>query len=531
MEPGPNDGETVPDLEEILDDNQRRREGTKSADIIRGSFWTLVMAVVGVPASFAVNLLLARTLGPAGLGTFSTYIALAAVLSTVLNLGVAQATVQHLVERQSHEDVRRRNDLVRNCVGFHALIEGPVLAATIAVLLRRAEPLIWVGGSAAILITQILGTAAVLLTATLRNARAAQLALISNLVTQASVVAIAIMTRSPTDTFAVQLGGGGFAALICYLAIESDDRRLFYRPILFRRLPPGFFSFAVSACGSSLVAMLVYGRSEIFVLEATHRRVSAGLFALATGLASQITIPMDSVMGPLAPNAAALLSQSPDRAPETAERTVRLTSLLGAFTMCAAIPFVFTGVVTIFGFSFRDARVPFLLLGAISCAQSVQAPLSTLIYASRDPASVLRINVLCMAFDAALALTLIPVIGLWGAVIANAAAQAGSLTLLTRAAVRRFGISTSAIAAAGAPAMAGVVAGGAGVLVSLLAQPNPAIAFLAGPLTGLSGLVLALRASPTLRMSDSDATLIVQMAPVRFHRPLLKLARGLGLAS
>ena len=180
----------------------------------------------------------------------------------------------------------------------------------------------------------------------------------------------------------------------------------------------------------------MYGRSEIFVLEAHRLKVAAGIFALATALAGQITVPMDSVMGPLLPTAAGLLAEAPARATEAAARTLRVTSVLASFTMAAAVPLVCVAIPLLYGSKYDQARVPFLVLGLVSCLGSVTVPLTMFILATRNAGSMLRVNLICLAVDAALAIGLVPLFGLWGAVTANAAAQLLSFGLLTVVAIK-----------------------------------------------------------------------------------------------
>ena len=51
--------------------------------MIHGSMWTFVASVTSFPLAFVVNLVLARTLGPVGLGRLATYLAIVSVATTV----------------------------------------------------------------------------------------------------------------------------------------------------------------------------------------------------------------------------------------------------------------------------------------------------------------------------------------------------------------------------------------------------------------------------------------------------------------
>ena len=158
--------------------------------------------------------------------------------------------------------------------------------------------------------------------------------------------------------------------------------------------------------------------------------------------------------------------------------------------------------------NFEPARLPFLFLGLVSCFGSISVPLSTLVLASRNAGSMLRINITCLVLDAALAIGLVPVLGLWGAVVANATAQSLSIVLLVIVSVRRIGVDGRTISHACRPLVLGLGAAAAAVLCVYLV-PLPigavlAVAFCAGVAVEVFGF----RHRPGWRISASDAALV-----------------------
>ena len=488
------------------------REGV-AGDMVRGSLWTLVAAVTGVPIAFVVNLVVARALGPEGFGTVATYAAVVGVAMVILNLGISQSTVQWIAESRSRNLEAQRLHLIRNCVGFHALLEGPAVAVVVVFMLRSASPWVWILGAVAALATQALGTSSVILTATARNAPAAKLSMVAGLALQVTTICVALATHSASATFSAQLAAGVLGPALCFLVIRTNERHAFLRPLLFRRLPAGFLRYGLSACGAALVGTLVYGRSEIFVLEAHRLRFAAGIFALATGLAGQITVPMDSVMGPLLPTAAGLLAEAPERATEAASRALRVTSVLASFTMATAVPVVVVAIPLLFGHQFVTARGPFLLLGIVSCLGSVTVPMTMFVLATRHAGSMLRVNLACLIVDAGLAIGLVPVLGLWGAVAANASAQLLSFTLLTVVAVRRVHIDAGAIGQACRPLILGVLATGLSLACTWpTGLPLGAVVVLA-PLVGAGALAIGFKSASNWGISLPDAALVEASLP------------------
>jgi O-antigen/teichoic acid export membrane protein len=499
--------------------------GGMAGDMIRGSLWTLVTAVTGVPVAFAVNLVVARALGPSGYGRIATYAAVVGVATIVLNLGISQATVQWIAEMQLGDFGPKRLNLIRNCVGYHALLEGPAAAAVVFFMLRDSRPWVWIGAGLAMLATCAIGTSSVILTASARNSSAAKIALAANLALQATTIVVALATRSANATYGAMVIAGVLGPAMGYFLLRSDDRRAFFHPLVLKRLPAGFVRYGFSACGAALVGTLVFGRSEIFVLQWHGLSFAAGIFALATGLSGQITIPMDSVMGPLLPTATRLLAAAPARATETASRSLRVTSVLASFTMATAIPTVYIAIPLLFGRRFELARSPFLLLGLVSCLQSVTVPLSMLVYATRKASSVLRINLICVAVDAGLAVGLVPVLGLWGAVIANSAAQVLSLGLLIIVAVREVGIDAKAVYFACRPLILGLAAAGLAVMVALLVPAPIGVLLIVAPLIGFTALAIGFRRLPTWAISAVDGALVEASLPVWLRIPYRWIAR------
>jgi O-antigen/teichoic acid export membrane protein len=253
-------------------------------------------------------------------------------------------------------------------------------------------------------------------------------------------VAAAFARHSAAFTYAAQLTAASLAPALCLWAVSRVERQGVLRPTLRGLNPPGFNRYGVSACAGGLVSGLVFGRSELFVLQANGRVLEAGLFAVATGISGQITIPMDSLMGPLVPTAAGLVAAAPDRALPVLQRALRISSLLGALTAAMVIPAGYVLIPFAFGSSFTTAQGAFVALALASCLQSVVVPVSAFALATRSATAILRADLACLIVDAVLAFSLIPVIGLAGAVTASASAQVLSLVLLVRVVVRRMEI-------------------------------------------------------------------------------------------
>jgi O-antigen/teichoic acid export membrane protein len=496
-------------------------------DLVHGSLWTLMSSLVLVPLTCAVSLVLAHVLHPAGLGRLATYIAVFAVATTVANLGVSDATVQWLAEARALGETDRERGLIRRCAGYHSYVEGPVVAVVALVLLHHAGWPAAIVGAVAVWLTQILGTSTVILTATARNAAAAKLALVTAMAVQVAVVSSAVAAHSPSLTYVCQLSVTCLGPVLCLLALSGAERSAVLHPVLSTANPPGFRRYGLSACAGALVSGLVFGRSELFVLQAHHRLLAAGLFTVATGLASQITIPMDALMGPLVPTAAGVVAVAPERALPALQRALRVSSLLGALTAAVAVPAVYVLIPFAFGSDYTAARNGFLALGLASCLQSVVVPVSAFAFATRSAAAVLRADLVCLVVDALLALTLIPVVGLTGAVVASASAQVLSLLLLVRVVVRRMRIGTADIAGPARSFLWGPVGGVLAVTVARASDLRAAPAVVLAVAVGLASTAVVFRLGP-MRLDVEEMTRLDDNLPVPVRRLFRWLCLFLG---
>jgi O-antigen/teichoic acid export membrane protein len=185
----------------------------------------------------------------------------------------------------------------------------------------------------------------------------------------------------------------------------------------------------------------------------------------------------------------------------------------------------------LFGHAFLEARGPFLLLGLVSCMGSVTVPLSMFLLATRNAASMLRINLICLVADAALAIGLVPLLGLWGAVTANATAQLLSFGLLTVVAIRRVGIESSAVGRACRPLILGIGATALSILWALPTSLPIGFDLVFAPLTAIAALAIGFRLLPTWCISAADGDLVESSLPVWLRSPYRWIARSFSLVA
>ena len=389
---------------------------------ISGSFWTAAHTVISVPIAFAVNAVVARVLGPAEYGGLAFLMLVLAIATQVSNAGVSDATIQWGVAsavRGKHEEVAR---VVAGSLGYHVLVQLPLLAATVVLLARQN------GAVAAVLVLAValpcvFGSAALMISIENRTAMGAKLAMLSNLLVQAGILISAVTTESPTWVWAVRTLAGSLLLPLNLLVLDRWGRSVARQIRLPRKAPQGFWRFGLLTMATGLVSLLVFSRSEIIFLQWFDDAAAVGLFALAFGVAAQLTAPVDALMGPLIPAIAGLVAAHPDQVDRGRERALRAASFLSGCILAGVVPTLVTLLPSVYGEDFADARVAFFVLAIASSLQSVCNPIIAFQTARRRAGLLLRINVGALIVDVILAVALIPAFGLLGALVANVSAQ------------------------------------------------------------------------------------------------------------
>jgi O-antigen/teichoic acid export membrane protein len=298
-------------------------------------------------------------------------------------------------------------------------------------------------------------------------------------------------------------------------------------PLLPTGWPKGFVSYSVRTLVAGLVASLVFSRCEVLVLDAYGLVGQAGLFALAAGIAGQITAPIDAMLGPLVPAAASLVATDEARAAFAIQRGVRLSALVTVPVLALVVPTLALLTPVIYGGRFHGVGLMFVALGLVSCVQSALHPATAFLGAVRRPLTVLGFNAMALVVDLTVVVLLAPMIGASAAVIATSAGQLTSLMLGIELLRRRLAMPVRPIIAAMRPL----------VLVSLVAAGSVALVLElpVGAIPG-SAMALALAATGTwlvVRLSggivpQSDLDAVAAALPSRLQ-VATTVARRLGL--
>jgi O-antigen/teichoic acid export membrane protein len=390
---------------------------------IAGSLWTALHVIVYLPVAFVANAIIARALGVTAYGHLAFLTVAIALAIPFSNLGFSTAVIQRGSSAEASGRRHEADDLLRRSFGFYLTVELPILVFIVAAL-TRGDPWWEVSAvGAAVLSTCLFSAAALSITIENRTAAAAKLSIGLNLVVQIATVCTALLTASASAVWAVRTLIPALGLALNLLLLGRDRRQAVLTFRLPRALGRSFWRFALLSWVAGLVALLVFSRSEIFLLEAYDQPEALGLFALAFGLSAQITAPADALIHPLLPAVAGIVASWPERAREAFERSTRVTALVCGAIAAVIVPTLVFAIPVIYGQGFHSASWLLIPLALVSTFQSANNPVNAFINARERAGLRLKAYLVALLFDIAIATALIPKIGAWGAVAAAVAGQ------------------------------------------------------------------------------------------------------------
>jgi len=424
----------------IGDEPEVMSAGHLQQQAVRGAAWTVVNTFVGIPIAFGVNLVVARVLGAADYGRLALLTALMEFVGALLTTGVATAVIQfgakaHAAGRTA--DVAR---LLSQWQGFRLLVAMPVLAAVVFFVADVPPQAMVVALVFGVVLPAALDGGAACLGIENKTADGAKIALVTTLATQTAVLTVALLVGTPDAVWATRLVVVGLAVGLCLFRVSPAYRVAVLRPMLPRGLPPGFWAFAVPMGLAGVVSGLVSSRSEVFVLSWLADPAALGIYALSFGLAVHAFAPAQALVGPLIPAISGLREVDESAVRPAFRRVTRAGSTVVAVILSTALAPLALLVPTLYGAEFESASPVVLALGISAGLATVGGPVFAFVSARLSGRAILAANLVALAVDVGLAILLIPGLGVWGAVIANAAGAATTLGILSGRELRALGL-------------------------------------------------------------------------------------------
>ncbi|MFV0464194.1 MAG: polysaccharide biosynthesis C-terminal domain-containing protein [Nostocoides sp.] len=509
----PQPGEPLGAVEELTGVTGRQLQ----AGAAKGALWTAIHTVVSLPVALLTNIVVARLLGVAEFGSLAVLTTIQGIAVAALGLGSGAALVQFGSKWFAAGRVAPTEHLVSRVQGLQILVTMPLLTI---VYLAIADLPPW--GLAVLLVLGVaapttIGVALDCLLIENRSAAAARITMVVSLASQGVIIVVAVWARQSDAVWASRVAFSGLVVLSAALVIAPGFRRALRHPRWPRKMPAGFWKFAVTSMVSGLVSMLVMSRTEVFVLDRFRTTAEVGIFALAFGLSAHVFAPAQAIVNPLVPAISAIHELSAAGRVERAFlRTMRTASTASGFLVAVAMPAVAILVPTIYGHSFASAAPVVMGLGAAGGIALLTGPTSTFILARLAAAAILKATVAALVLNVGLALVLVPLWGVWGAVVANIAGALGLTALMLWLEVGQLEVSWSLVVRSISPSLAGA---GVGCAVFVLGRqiPSPMLGWLVAAVVGAVVYVGVLRVSRTGLTSD-DAKALVEALPRRLQR-------------
>ena len=423
---------------------------------MRGASWTLIHVIVSLPVAFAANLVVARILGVEGYGRLAFLMTFMTVASGIVSLGLGIGLLQfgsraHAGGRT--EDVR---SLLSKSQGFRLLVVGPLLTIGVLLVADVPTPLLITAILFGIWMPAVLDGAVFCITIEQKSDLGAKIAMVTNLLMQVVVVAVAWLFEHVGRRLARSPGGRR--------ADDAGVRRrdvagvpsAVLKPALPRGFPPGFWRFALPTGLASIIGTLALTRTEVFFLTWLSTPEAVGIFALAFGLANHIFAPAEAMVGPLIPAVSGLHEVDRGSLIAAFQRVLRASSVGIALACAGGLPALAILVPVLYGEEFAASAPLLLALGAAGAVLTTGGPLSVFTMGRLSGSHLMLANTAALATDLALAFALIPVWGAWGAVVAISAGALVRFLLLLGGEVRALGITSGVVLRQLVPAISSI---------------------------------------------------------------------------
>lgn len=459
-----------------------------SRRVARNASYSLAGNAVAFVAGTAGSIVLARLLGPRGLGTYALVLSSTGIMGMLVRLSIPHATTKYVAEyaaRGERDTVARiLGTLARLEVGMALLVAGPaILLASWLEGVFQAPGFAWAFRIAAVgLLPGAVGGVATAALAGFQDfRRQTQISVARTIVVFVTTVGLVVGGTGVVGAVGAFVVGGVFAGVVSWRMVLNHHVHVSFRKTPLPTAARAKLRRYAPAVGAVLfLDAVVWQRSEVFFLGIFRTPQEVAWYAVAFGVATTVTRLFPRALTTvLAPVASGLYGAADRPGMRTLFRVGSryLTMLVAPFVVGGAV-LARPLLTTVYGPEYAPAAAvfPLLLLGAgFGAVGSVTAGIQKGI---ERQDLVLKVALAATLLNVGLDVSLIPLWGVVGAAIASTAAQAGAVIagiVLTVPLVSvRFPLGSCLRIAAGAGVMGAVafvvvrIADGPGGLVAAL---------------------------------------------------------------
>ncbi len=486
-----------------------------------GIAWTMIHAVATIPLAFVANLIIARTLQSEGYGELAFLTTVMTIASAVVQFGVSDAVMQYGAAAHARRDARSVRFLLSASQGFRFLVTIPVLVAAVVVIGRDAPGwLLVVAITFGVVIPNAVGGSGIALSIENKTGPMARIALLGNVATQVFAVLAVLVAQSADAVWATRLAAACIPFVLYLLPLSASYRWSVVRPVFPRGFPRGFWRFALPAWGSALIGLLVTMRTEVVLLTWFSSAADVGIYALAVGVSAYVFAPAGALTGPLLPALAALRAVDEVAMGRAFDRTIRVSSVISGGLAAFGLPVLGALLPILYGTSFASAVLPMLVLGVVGSVSAMAAPVVAFTLARLSSSLLLAINITALVVNVGAAFALIPIAGVWGAVIANSLGVIVRLVLIVEGERRALRMSLMHLGRLILPVVVATLAVASGWVLGIPFSAEPLIQ--AG-VAGVAALLVFLTLIWVLRagLEQPDANAVASIAPARMRRVMV----------
>ncbi len=424
--------------------------GPRAKVVAKNSIWMTLDALVALPASLALSIIVARSIGPDVLGVYNLANWLLGAGMTVATAGVTFGMQQFTAERIGQGDLSGATAVLARGLRWQISLIFALLVVGTATTVMFSPPEFRV----ALLVAVVSGVPAILVSVPAAGLGAAQ-AYAQNAIP--SIVAVLVNLGAALLALSAGWGLTGLtSALLLSRLVDVGLRYLAWRRV-WCTLRPSSESSGPKASGQQdvqrmrryawqssvllLVDMVVWDRSEFIVLSRFSPLRDVAFYSLSFNIVQQaLVLPRMFAQG-----LTANLLVERGRDPESAVRLSR-DSMRYVFLLAAPMTLGLSGIShaimpLLYGPKYNDAVVVVVVVAGLAVVRGALQPVEDLLRMTENQPFLIRFSVVMGVVNVALDLWLIPLYGALGAAWANGIAQALAMAGLTTFAVRRVGLA------------------------------------------------------------------------------------------
>lgn len=427
----------VKEIQELLWDATRTMADavTNSQRGIRDVLVLIIPQVVSVLAAFVVSVLIARGLGPEGVGKYALILSVSGVAVTLSDLGIGQTAIRFASRAASVGDVVGQMAVLRWAFRLRLLLSFMMtvflilLAPALASLWNSPDlaPLIRIGLVGGIF-TALASIPSIYFQSLKQFSRSAVINVAQTLILLLGVVAVAFLhVWSVENVVVVSLIAAAIGSLIFLLSIPRQAlvgrnplpptiraglRKIWQNPLPGQTATPlpgddSPTTFARYNLASTLIVLVIL-RLDVWLMGAFLEQSQVGIYNIASRFSTPMAILLTAIGGALWPRASSHLSIDEIRA--LMAKTFRLCGVLGI------LGFVYAILVPLLApFLFGEAFNGSTLLGQVLCIRYaiaiLIAPIGIIGYSLGMVRIYWMINLLQLAAVVAINVLFLPV---WG---------------------------------------------------------------------------------------------------------------------